>query len=305
LNRIRYSWLCATALVWCPALLPAAASTNSIPVAGPPAVASNSWTEVKTDEMDGHYLNPRAKALLQEAGDKWRHAQTPHYVVHFSASEGDLFAHKVALQSEFFYNYISKDLGDVQDLYPNRSHIFTFRNEYRWKKFLKTVPTVDPWAYSFVMGAVMFLQQAENTKTGAHVLAHETTHLVVNRFIGGSPPLWLNEGVAEYYGEFGLSEYRGLKRYAGSVFKGLREPMPLERLFAIVKYPGDRKEVDRLYETSKYFVGFLMTKKPHDRFCGFLKDMAEKDALPLDALKKHYDFPDLDTVQKEFTHFCH
>ena len=100
-------------------------------------------------------------------------------------------------------------------------------------------------------------------------MAHETTHMVVFRFLGNYPPLWLNEGVAEYYGEFGLSEFRGLKRYSGNVFKGLREPMPLKRLLATVeKYPEDKKEVHKFYETAKYFVGFLLTKKPHDRFSG-------------------------------------
>jgi hypothetical protein len=285
-----------------------AAGTNVSPRAAVPAItnAPLTWVEVKAEEMDQRGLQPTGKELLAEEGAKWRHAQTPHFVMHFAASEGTNFAWKVAVQSEFFYRYISQELGGAEDHYPCRSHIFTFRNETRWKKFLKTVPDVSTWSYSFAQGLCMFLQQGENAKRQSDVLAHEMTHLMVNHFIVGHPPLWLNEGVAEYYGEFGLSEFRGLKRHPGSVFKsgGLREPMTLERLFAIEKYPGDEKEVFKLYATSKYFVGFLMIKKPHEKFPGYLVDMSNGMSA-LEALQKHYDFPDLATAQKEFTRFYH
>lgn len=273
---------------------------------GSGTTAHCTWEEIKFADMDKKGLLPYAKTLLDEEGDKWRHAQTEHFVMHFFASEGTNFAWKVAQQSEFFYGYISKELGGAKDLYPCRSHIFTFRNETRWKKFLKTQPEVDKWSYSYAQGLCMFLQQAENTKKQSDVLAHEMTHLMVNHFINGHPPLWLNEGIAEYYGEFGLSEFRGIKRHPGSVFKsgGLREAMPLERLLAIVKYPGSEVEVHKLYATSKYFVGFLLTKKPAEKFPPFLADIAG-GMKASEALIKHYEFPDLATAQKEFNRFCH
>jgi len=284
-----------------------AAATNpptkpSFTTGGSTVNAHISWAEVKAEDMDKRGLLPYAKELLDEESDKWRHTQTDHFVMHFFSNEGTNFAYKVAQQSEFFYGYISKELGGAKDRYPCRSHIFTFRNETRWKKFLKTQTDVSKWSYSFAHGLCMFLQQAENTKKQSDVLAHEMTHLMVNHFIEGHPPLWLNEGVAEYFGEFGLSEFRGIKRHPGSVFKGLREPMTLERLFAIVKYPGSETEVHKLYETSRYFVGFLLTKKPVDKFPGFLADVAAGMTAP-EALKKHYDFADLATVQKEFARF--
>ncbi len=269
---------------------------------GSTANARINWVDIKAADMDQRGLLDYAKDLLAEDGDKWRHAQTDHFVMHFFANEGTNFAYKVAQQSEFFYGYISKELGGAKDLRPARSHIFTFRNETRWKKFLKTQPDLSKWTYSYAHGLCMFLQQAENTKKQSDVLAHEMTHLMVTHFIEDHPPLWLNEGIAEYFGEFGLSEFRGVKRHPGSVFKGLRDPMTLERLFAIVKYPGSETEVHKLYETSKYFVGFLLTRKPAEKFPGFLADLAG-GMKSTEALKKHYDFADLAAAQKEFTRF--
>ena len=300
-------WLASTVLLLSPVALRAAAN-NMVHPGTPGGVTTNAaikWIEAKAEDMDQRGLLPYAKELLAEEADKWRHAQTEHFVMHFFANEGTNFAYKVAQQSEFFYGYISKELGGIQDRHPCRSHIFTFRNETRWKKFLKTQPEAEKWSYSFAQGLCLFLQQAKNTERQSEVLAHEMTHLMVNHFIEGHPPLWLNEGVAEYYGEFGLSEFRGLKRYPGVVFKsgGLHEAMTLERLFAIVKYPGDEKEVHKLYATSKYFIGFLMIKKSKEKFPGFLADAAA-GTNTVEALKQHYDFPDLAAAQKEFSRFC-
>ena len=304
----RHLFFSSTALLLLPSAL-CAAITNAPPRPGAASGGSSAntrinWVESKAEDMDQRGLLPYAKTLLTEEGDKWRHAQTDHFVLHFFANEGTNFAYKVAQQSEFFYGYISKELGGAKDRFPCRSHIFTFRNETRWKKFLKTQPEVDEWSYSFAQGLCMFLQQGKTTKDQSEVLAHEMTHLMVNHFIEGHPPLWLNEGVAEYYGEFGLWEFRGLQHHAGNVFKvgGLREPMTLERLFAIVKYPGDKKEVHKLYTTSKYFVGFLLTKKPADKFPGFLADLAG-GMQAAEALNKHYEFSDLAAAQKEFARF--
>jgi hypothetical protein len=295
-------FLCSCALL----LLPIqAAVTNSAARNG--ANATNTWLEIKTADMDERALKncSAARELLESDPDKWRHGQTPHYVIHFFANEGDLFARKVAELVEFLYGYISQDLGLSQDRHPLRSHIFTFRNEYRWKKFLKTQSSMEKWSYSYVFGACMFLQQAKNTKDSSEVIAHENTHLVVNHFVPGRLPIWLNEGVAEYYGEFGLSEFRGLKRHPGSVFRGLSDALPLTRLLKITKdYPSDEKEVHKFYATSKYFVGFLLTKKPHDKFPAFLMDIA-KDVSVIDALREHYGFSDVTTLQKEFSRFCH
>jgi hypothetical protein len=291
-------------------LIPAtfAAVTNapakpSTTTGGSTANAHINWLEIKAEDMDKRGLLDYAKDLLEEESDKWRHAQTDHFVMHFFANEGTNFAYKVAQQSEFFYGYISKELGGAKDLRPARSHIFTFRNETRWKKFLKTRKDLGKWTYSFAHGLCMFLQQAETTKKQSDVLAHEMTHLMVTHFLEDHPPLWLNEGVAEYFGEFGLSEFRGVKRHPGSVFKGLHEPLPLQRLFAIVDYPGDEKTVHKLYDTAKYFVGFLLTKKPAEKFPPFLADMAT-GMKAAEALKKHYDFADVAAAEKEFARFC-
>ena len=290
---------------WILALLLAVAGGSR---AAPPPPASNQvarltdasiWKVVKTDDMDTATCRPRDRALIGEPGSMWKHAQTEHFVIHY---EMDLFAIKVAHMAEFFYSYISTDLQGSQDQVPGRSHLFIFRTEYRWKKFLESQPDQKAWVYSFVHGPSLYLQQADTRNKSADVLAHEMTHLVINRFIHGGLPLWLNEGVAEYYGEFANAAFRGTTRNPRVAFRSLRDPLELRALFATTVYPENTQAVQRFYQSSKYFVGFLLTKKPHDKFPAFLAAFATGKPVEA-ALQEHYGFSDLKEVEKEFTRF--
>ncbi|MCX6997594.1 MAG: hypothetical protein NTV49_11025 [Kiritimatiellaeota bacterium] len=257
------------------------------------------WKVVKADEMDTTACLSRDKTLIEEPGNKWKHAQTEHFVIHY---EMELFALKVAHMAEFFYSYIPQDLQGSRDQTQGRSHLFIFRTEHRWKNFLESQSDQKAWVYSFVHGPSLYLQQADTRNKSADVLAHEMTHLVINRFIHGGLPLWLNEGVAEYYGEFANAAFRGTTRNPRLAFRSLREAMDLRTLLATAAYPGDNQAVHRFYQSSKYFVGFLLTKKPRDKFPAFLAAVAAGKA-PEEALQEHYGFSDLKEVEKEFARF--
>ena len=286
-----------------PLLLAAAGAVRAAPPATTNQVAkltdASIWKVVKGDELDTTACLPRDRAMIEDAGNKWKHAQTEHFVIHY---EMDLFALKVAHMAEFFYSYIAHDLQGAEDRIPGRSHLFIFRTENKWKKFLEAQPDHKSWTYSFVQGPSMYLQQAENRTKSADVLAHEMTHLVINRFIRGGLPLWLNEGVAEYYGEFAFAAFRGTTRNPHAVFRALRDPVDLRALLATEKYPDNDQAVHRFYESSKYFVGFLLTKKPHESFPAFITAIST-GMPPEEALKEHYGFADFKTVEKEFARF--
>jgi len=261
---------------------------------------TNIWKVVKADAMDTANCLPRDRMLMEESTIKWKHAQTEHFVIHY---EMELFALKVAHMAEFFYSYIAQDLQGAEDHVRGRSHLFIFRTEARWKKFLESQPNHQAWTFSFVQGPSMYLQQAENRTKSADVLAHEMTHLVINRFIRHRLPLGLNEGIAEYYGEFAFAAFRGTTRSPHAVFKALRDPLDLRTFLAADKYPDNEQAVHRFYQTAKYFVGFLMTKKPREKFPAFLAAVSG-EAKPEEVLVEHYGFADFKALEKEFGKFC-
>ena len=260
---------------------------------------TDDWTEVPREQVDTVLLTPRAARLLDDPRFKWSHANTTHFVVHY---ERKMFAVKVARQAEYFYDFISRDLGSAQDRVKNRSHIFVFRDAKDWGHFVTDYRIQTEWAFSLVEGMVMYLQQADTTRDSADVLGHEMTHLVFNRFYQGRPPLWLNEGTAEWYGEFAYSAFKGIKKSKRQVFRRIQQIYPIETLVHMNAYPDDQRAVRPFYETSKFLVGFLQLNFPGEKFEPFLADMTK--AMPVDeAFRKHYGFnsvADLDAAFRRF-----
>jgi hypothetical protein len=278
------------------------AQTDTVPSAFPqlPSAENGQWVDVSLAQLDTDALTDRARQILELPDIDWKHAQTEHFVIHY---EQAIFARKVARMAEFFYAYIAQDLQGAQDNVQGRSHIFIFRSEKRWREFSTAAGNVPDWTFSQVEGTAMFLQQAENTSSSGDVLAHETTHLVINRFFEKRCPLWLNEGLAEYYRQFAYSAFKGVKKSKRAQFGRLASPFELEELLYTQLYPRDDARVQAFYATAQYFVAFLLLDHQPQAFMPFVDDLMDGMDVKL-ALSKHYGMESMDDVQKRFNKFA-
>lgn len=277
----------------------------SQPAVAQPAVAGATkdvkLVDVGTNDFDRVNLSEQGRAALGAGEFKWKHGQTEHFVVHF---ENSIFAQKVGRMAEFFYDYISADLKVSRDLHPGRSHIFIFNTKKDWETFQhKYSINGSEWVASWVRGPEMFLQQTGGGSDAADTLGHEMTHLIVNRFFDGQPPLAINEGVAEWYGEFAYSAFKGVKKSKKQEFRRLERPMPLGDVLPADKYPPTTEQVRSFYETAKFFVGFLMIRKDAQSFAPFFADCTRGVRIN-EALAKHYDFKEEAGMEKEFAKFA-
>lgn len=261
---------------------------------------SNDWVDVSRDQMDDRRLSPKGLRLLDDPKFKWLHAHTTHFVIHY---ERKIFAAKVARQAEFFYSFIAQDLKSAVDRVPDRSHIFIFRDEKDWKHFIAEYEVSIEWAFSLVNGMEMYLQQADSSGGSSAVLGHEMTHLVFNRFYPGVIPVWLNEGTAEWYGEFAYSAFKGVKKSKRQVFRRIDTIYPVESLLTMTAYPDDPNNVPAFYQTSKFLVGFLQLNYPPESFEPFLSEMAGGGEVT-PALQKHYGIASLNEFVTSFEKFA-
>jgi len=260
---------------------------------------TNEWIDLTREEIDDHFLSPVGLGVLNDPKFKWFHAHTPHFVIHF---ERKIFAVKVARQAEFFYEFIGQDLKSAKDQFQNRSHIFVFRDEKDWKYFLEKNPMAMEWSFSFVHGMSMYLQQADSTSSSAEVLGHEMTHLVFNRFYSGRMPVWLNEGTADWYGEFAYSAFKGIKKSKRQQFRRINTVYPVEELVSASTYPLDPRDISAFYQTSKFLVGYLQLNYPQEKFEPFLTEMLQ-GASTESALQKHYGIQSIAELNKAFQKF--
>ena len=247
-------------------------------------------------------LAAKDAAWLDHPSYRWQHLQTEHFIVHHDQK---MFAAKVARMGEQFYAAISADLPNLRDrVSPARSHIFVFRDPRDWKAVVAGTPGMESWAASFVGGNVMYLQEVGTaTSDKMDMLAHEMTHLVFNRFLPVRLPLWLNEGLAEYYGEFAYRAAKGMGQSKGNAFRPLRKWTPMDELLNAAAYPADPDEVALFYRTAKYLVGYLLLKQPREKWDAFFaRLLAGEPALP--ALLDVYGWADVAAQERAFAAFA-
>ena len=296
--------LCA---VWI-LVLSAAATANARPpvlptVGTPPGTAPLPATqEIAGSAVDRAGLLPEDLTLLDDPRYRWQHLQTAHFVLHHDQK---MFAAKVARLGEQFYAAISADLPNLADRVSlARSHVFVFRDPRDWQRIVAGTPGMESWTASFVRGQVMYLQETGTAVADKmETLAHEMTHLVFNRFLPVRLPLWLNEGLAEYYGEFAYRAAKGMGQSKGNAFRPLRQWTPFAELLAATAYPADPEDVSRFYATSKYLVGYLLLRQPREKWNSFFdRVLAGESALP--ALLGTYGWADVAAAEKAFSQFA-
>ena len=202
-------------------------------------------------------ISTNGRVALAIDAPQWRHGETEHFILHYGRN-GD----KIARRAEEFYAEIREFFGNRPDLLAGRkSHIFAMHVPADWQKFLKTVG-MSPSIAGFTRGNEFFyfsLDEEGRFDPKSRVQTHEMTHLLFQQFFRNPPPLWLNEGVAEYFGFRKTSTSMEFQRE-------MRRPMKynLGTLFAATDYPGDPKAVQAFYAEAAIIVDFL-TNTPERR----------------------------------------
>jgi hypothetical protein len=259
------------------------------------------WRPFAGDDPWPGSLQGAEHATIDQLGIKWQHAESQFFVIHYDRAA---FAQKVARMGDFYYSYISRELKGMEDQYPRKSHIFVFRKSDKWEEFLLKSDAQYGWASAFVRGDLMFIQELSSSRQSEEVLAHEMTHLVLNRFFKVQPPRWLNEGLAEWYEEFSRAEFKGAGQRPRAVFsEPLKSYFPLERLLSAENYP-DEALLRAYYSTAKYMVGFLRMAKGDEVFIRYLNDIVSLGLPPEHSLQKHYGFTDIPELEVAFKKFA-
>ncbi len=246
---------------------------------------------------------PHAAVVCHPSGKPWQLLETEHFLIHHDQL---MFARRVARLGEAFYAHIAADLppGTPDRLSPARSAIYIFRKPEHWQAFLATQPGAAAWTASFVRGSALYLQATgSDTSSRMETFAHEMTHLVFHRFLAVQPPLWLHEGLAEFYGAVAYRAVRGMGQGRHAAIPSTRNLLPLVTLFSASSYPSDPELVRPYYRTAAAFVAFLRYRRDGAPWAAAWPSIARGDP-PLPVILREYGFPTPDALQTEFDKFC-
>ncbi|MFQ5670617.1 MAG: DUF1570 domain-containing protein [Acidobacteriota bacterium] len=201
-------------------------------------------------------------------GAGWKRADTEHFLLFSNAS--DRATRKVALRLEKLRLILSHFFQDIEVRSPVPTYIYIFRNASTFQPF-------NPWAERSPTATAGFFSPGVNANRAAiniglpgapyGTVYHEYVHYIIhNNFIG--VPLWLDEGLAEYY-----STFRSNKKIA-EIGRPVADHVhwlihhrliPLPVLFSITRdspqYHGDSKS-GIFYAESWALVHYLLRGNP-------------------------------------------
>ncbi len=258
------------------------------------------WNELSpADPWPPSIVASEKTALLGLNSRPWSHAETEHFVLHYQQVG---FAKRVARMADFFYAYIASDLPGLPDLQKEKSHIVVIRDEEEWREFVRASGVAPDWSAAYVRGQVMFLQDTGDNERNADVLAHEMSHLVLNRFFARPAPLWLNEGLAEWYQTLGWKAFKGQRASPKDGLGNLPNAYSAPALLSLSSYPA-ANEVHRFYASCRQLVGFLQLEKDPATFVAFLQAVTGKGSDAMAAISELYGFAGQDALQAAFTKF--
>ncbi len=248
-------------------------------------------------------LSPYGRMALAIRENRWMHAETEHYVLHFRRKTE---ARKVARELEFNFWHIATTLNAKPDQYSGKGHAFIFEDADDWKVFLEK-SQLPPWSDSLAIGDDLYLNVRHTAKVrrfNSGTLAHEASHAVVARLYPNQTwPLWLNEGFAEFMGADSVAARR--HRTTKSQLSKLDfATLSLEEITSILTYPEDQELLARFYQSSDRLIRFLMIELPPENFPLFVDAILNGTAFE-EAILSVYgeNYTDFEKFRDDFNKF--
>ena len=242
-------------------------------------------------QPDQNALGAKALALDSAA---WKHGETEHFIYHYQRS---FVATPVAVEAEFHFRVVARELGRPDVPWPQKAHIYIFEQPTAWEAF-QGVGGLEPWTGGIQSGGSLFIVRNPAYRFTDNSLGHEVAHLVLYRLYGNHIPLWLNEGFAQYVSKGADASYQ---RARGFLSKPSSRSVAAEKLFPLaalttMDYPP-ADQVRTFYDESERLVRFLAASEK-TKFLELLELLASGQRLD-DALSRT-NFPPVAQLEEKF-----
>jgi tetratricopeptide (TPR) repeat protein len=168
------------------------------------------------------------------AKDTWISVQSRNFFLVGNASEKEI--RRVGVRLEQFRDVFTRLFPKVQFTTPVPTTVIVFKNNDSYKPFKPNPNIAGYFQPGPDVNYISLTTELEGTQNPFTVIFHEYTHLLVDNTLNNAP-LWFNEGLAEYYSTFSISDDQKFvlgSPIANHVFL-LRESkmLPLRTLFAV------------------------------------------------------------------------
>lgn len=190
-------------------------------------------------------------AQAASAKDTWTSVRSKNFYLIGNASEKDI--RQVATRLEQFRDAFTRLLSKANFNSPIPTTVIVFKNDDAYKPFKPVVDgKIDKVAGYFLPGEdvnyITLTPGQSSSDNPYRVIYHEYVHQLIDNNLGrGNVPPWFNEGLAEYYSTFEVTD-GDRKVHLGNLIANhlylLRERkfIPLKELFEVNDYSLDRNK---------------------------------------------------------------
>jgi FimV-like protein len=196
------------------------------------------------------------------AKDAWISVRSKNFFLLGNASEKEI--REVAARLEQFREVASNLFikANLNSSIPTR--VVVFKNDYSFRPFKPNANTAGYFQPGQDVNYITLKTEVNDDQNPFGVIFHEYTHLLINN-TSGNVPTWFNEGLAEYYSTFAISEDQKVvlgKPIAPHVYLLRQNPLlPLRTLFKVTQespYYNERDKQSIFYAESWALMHYLI-----------------------------------------------
>jgi tetratricopeptide (TPR) repeat protein len=203
------------------------------------------------------------------AKDSWLSVRSKNFFLVGNVNERDL--KQVAVKLEQFREVFTRLFTKTKINSPVPTTVVVFKNENSYRPFKPGANSAGYFQPGFDVNYIALTTEVNGEQNPFNIIFHEYIHLLVNNNVE-NPPTWFNEGLAEYYSTFNLTDDQKVElgRPIGSHVYLLRENkmLPLRTLFQVdhkSPYYNERDKQSIFYAESWALMHYLIMGKNAQR----------------------------------------
>ncbi len=242
------------------------------------------------------------------AKDTWVSVRTKNFLMLGNASEKEI--RRVALKLEQFREAFTNLFPNIKFNTPVPTTVIVFKSDSSYAPF-KPGPNIAGYFQSGQdVNYITLTTEVRGQQDPFTVIFHEYTHLLINNTFA-SAPVWFNEGLAEYYSTFSITDDQKFVlgiAIASHVFR-LRESqmLPFKTLFAVDQkspYYNERNKQTIFYAQSWALMHYLIVGEKEGKVAQLGKFlMLIRSKMPADqAFQTAFGVP-FETIEKDLRNY--
>lgn len=260
-----------------------------------------------TAAVTGLFLILLAVQTTAHAKDNWISVRTKHFFLVGNASEKDV--RQVANRLEQFRQVFALVFPKANFTSPVPTTVIVFKSDNSYKPFKPNPNIAGYFQPGEDVNYITLTSERYSDENPFAVIFHEYTHLLIENTMGHTVPLWFNEGLAEFYSTFNVTD-ENRKVILGDLVRNhvlyLRENklLPLQTLFAVdyrSPYYNEGNKMNIFYAESWMLVHFLIQGNEKRRVpqLGKFLDLISSNVPIADAVQQAFQ-TNLEAFEKEF-----